>query len=79
MKPWTRAFVPFLFHVVAAVVDHMGNIGKEVSDILRGDPIPGIIGVLIVAVPGQGIGQFKIADVTVVVLIPGADQVFGKR
>lgn len=79
MKPWTRAFVPFLFHVVAAVVDHMGNIGKKVSDILCGDPILGIIGVLIVAVPGQGIGQFKIVDTPVIVPVPSTDQVLGKR
>lgn len=62
MKPWTRIFVPFLFHVVTAVVDHMGNIGKEVSDILRGDPIPGIIGVLIVAVPrGRALDSSKLS------------------
>ena len=78
MKPGAGAFLAFGLHVVAAVVQHIGNIGKEVCDVLRGDPVRRFIGVVVVAVPGQGVGNLKVCGVPIVVFVPGADHIFGK-
>ena len=78
MKPGTGAFLAFGLHMVAAVVQHIGNIGKEVCDILRGDPVHCYLGVVVVAVPGQGVGNLKVCGVPIVVFVPGADHVCGK-
>ena len=78
MKPGTGAFLSFGLHVVAAVVQHIGNIGKEVCDVLRIDPVSRRIGVVVVTVPGQGVGNLKVCGVPIVVFVPGADHVFGK-
>ena len=78
MKPGTGAFLAFGLHVVAAVVQHIGNIGKEVCDVLRGDPVRCFLGVVVVTVPGQGVGNLKVCGVPIVVFVPGADHVFGK-
>ena len=56
----------------------IGNIGKEVCDVLRGDPVSGLIGVVVVTVPGQGVGNLKVCGVSIVVFVPGADHVCGK-
>ena len=78
MKPGTDAFLAFGLHVMAAVVQHIGNIGKEVCDVLRGDPVSRLIGVIVVTVPGQGVGNLKVCGVSIVVFVPGADHVCGK-
>ena len=78
MKPGTGAFISFGLHVMAAVVQHIGNIGKEVCNVLRGDPVRRFVGVVIVTVPGQGVGNLKVYGVPIVVFVPGADHVFGK-
>lgn len=78
MKPGTGAFLAFWLHVVAAEVQHIGNIGKEVCNILRGDPVRRFVGVVVVTVPGQGVGNLKVCGVPIVVFVPGADHVCGK-
>ena len=78
MKPGTGAFLAFGLHVVAAVVQHIGNIGKEVCNVLRSNPVRCYLGVVIVAVPGQCGGDLKVCGVAVVVFVPGADHVCGK-
>ena len=39
MKAWPGTFFAFDLHVVATVVQHIGNIGKEIRNVLRGDPL----------------------------------------
>lgn len=78
MKPGTGAFLAFGLHVMAAVVQHIRNIGKEVCNVLRGDPVRCYLGVVVVAVPGQGVGNLKVCGVSIVVFVPDADHVCGK-
>ena len=39
MESWAGSFSSFWFLMVAAEVQHIGNIGKELRNVLRGDPI----------------------------------------
>ena len=39
MEPWSGTFFAFALHVVAAVVQYIGNIGKKIRNVLRGDPL----------------------------------------
>ena len=78
MKPGTGAFLAFGLHVVATVMQHIGNIGKEVCNVLRGDPVRCYLGVVVVTVPGQGVGNLKVCGVSIVVFVPGADHACGK-
>lgn len=39
MKAWAGTFFAFDPHVVATVVQHIGNIGKDIRNVLRGDPL----------------------------------------
>ena len=78
MKPGTGAFLAFGLHMVATVMQHIGNIGKEVCNVLRGDPVRCYLGVVVVAVPGQGVGNLKVCGVPIVVFVLGTDHIFGK-
>ena len=78
MKAWPGTFFAFDPHVVAAVVQHIGNIGKEIRNVLRGDPLCRYLGVVIVTVSGQRIGNLKICGAAVVVFVPCADHIRGK-
>ena len=75
-RAWT--FFSFWFLMVAAEVQHIGNIDKELRNVLRGDPVRCYLGVVVVAVPGQGVGNLKVCGVSIVVFVPGTDHVCGK-
>ena len=79
MEPWSGTFFAFALHVVAAVVQYIGNIGKKIRNVLRDDPLCRYLGVVIVTVSWQYIGNLKIRGATVVVFVPGADHIRGKN
>ena len=79
MKPGTGAFLAFGLHVVAAEVQHIGNIDKELRNVLRGDPICRYIRVVVVAVHRQSVGGLKVWDTPMAIFVLGTDHIFGKR
>ena len=78
MESWARTFSSFWLLMVAAEVQHIGNIGKELRNVLRGDPICRYIRVVIVAVHGQSVGSLKVWDAPMAIFVLGTDHILGK-
>lgn len=78
MESRAGTFFSFWFLMMAAEVQHIGNIGKELRNILRGDPICRYIRVVVAAVHGQSVGGLKVWDAPMAIFVLGTDHIFGK-
>ena len=66
-------FTVFLTIVVAAIVDSKADIRKGLHDIVRGDPVIRILGVVVIAIHRKAVAADEVIAVAVAVFIFGAD------
>ena len=78
VKPGPGGQIALGLHVVAAVVDEVGHIREEVFNVLCRDPQDRIVGVVVVTVHGEGVGNEEILYTPVVVPVFRTDNVLGE-
>ena len=73
MELGTSGFAVFLTHMETAVMNGETYTGKSRTNIFRGDPIGGVLGVIVVTVNRQAVSPDKVIAAAVAVTVLGAD------